>query len=574
MYTASTAFLEALDAAGVSYLFANLGSDHPALVEAIAEARAHGRRVPTMVTCPNEMVALTAAQGHAQVSGQAQAVIVHVECGTQSLAGAVHNVAKARVPVLIFAGASPFTQHGEMTGSRNEFIQWIQDVHDQRGLVRGYMKYDNEFRTGRNIKQVTWRALQFAHSDPKGPVYLMGAREVMEEAVPQIDADPADWAPISPAALPQGAVHDLLTDLAGARRPLIVTSYLGRNVKAVAELQRLVGPLAIAVLESVPNAVNLPHDDPMYQGCQWNEPVQNPRLAEADVMLVLDSDVPWIPTVSKPRADARIWHIDLDPLKEQMPLWSIPARRVFRAHAETALAQLNEGLARIRLDEAKIAERRAHYTAQHEARLAKLKRLEERPANGVITAEYVTACVRAHVDDQTLVLNEGITNYPVVVNHIAPRRAGQMLNSGGGNLGWAGGAAIGAKLADPAKTVIALTGDGSYMFSQPSTVHWMARQYRTPFLQVVFNNRGWRAPRYSTLAVHPSGYASRSDDLGVAFDPPPDYSAIAAAAGGAFARKVQSVDEVEEAIAAGLHAVRNEGRAAVLDVWLPHLMEG
>ncbi|WP_216074297.1 hypothetical protein, partial [Acinetobacter baumannii] len=70
------------------------------------------------------------------------------------------------------------------------------------------MKYDNEFRTGRNIKQVTWRALQFAHSDPKGPVYLMGAREVMEEAVPQVDADPADWAPISPAALPQGAVHD------------------------------------------------------------------------------------------------------------------------------------------------------------------------------------------------------------------------------------------------------------------------------------------------------------------------------------------------------------------------------
>ncbi|MGL4290341.1 MAG: thiamine pyrophosphate-binding protein, partial [Phreatobacter sp.] len=87
MYTASTAFLEALDAAGVSYLFSNLGSDHPALVEAMAEARAHGRRLPTMVTCPNEMVALTAAQGHAQVSGQAQAVIVHVECGTQSLAG-------------------------------------------------------------------------------------------------------------------------------------------------------------------------------------------------------------------------------------------------------------------------------------------------------------------------------------------------------------------------------------------------------------------------------------------------------------------------------------------------------
>lgn len=574
MYTASTAFLDALDAAGVSYLFVNLGSDHPGLVEAIAEARAHGRRVPAVITCPNEMVALSAAQGHAQVSGRAQAVIVHVECGTQSLAGAVHNVAKARVPVLIFAGASPFTQFGEMTGSRNEFIQWIQDVHDQRGLVRGYMKYDNEIRTGRNIKQLTWRALQFAHSDPKGPVYLMGAREVMEEEVPEVAADIADWAPIAPAALPPAAVDALLDDLRRARRPLVVTSYLGRNVQAVAALQRLVGRLGIAVLESVPNAVNLPHDDPMYQGCQWNEPVQNPLLAEADLVLVLDSDVPWIPTISRPRADARIWHIDVDPLKEQMPLWSIPARHVFRAHVETALDQLNARAEAIGLDAAAFAERRAHYTALHDARQVRLRRLEARPTDNRLTAEHVTAAVRAHVDDDTLVLNEGITNYPVVVNHIAPRRAGQMLNSGGGNLGWAGGAAIGAKLADPDRTVIAMTGDGSYMFSQPSTVHWMARQYGTPFLHVVFNNRGWRAPRYSTLAVHPQGYASRSDDIGVAFDPPPDYSAIAAAAGGAFAAKVETADALEPAIRAGLDAVKREGRAAVLDVWLPHLMEG
>ena len=74
---------------------------------------------------------------------------MHVDCGTQSLAGAVHNAARGRVPVLIYAGLSPFTQEGELNGSRNEFIQWIQDVHDQRGIVRHYVKYENEFRTGR-----------------------------------------------------------------------------------------------------------------------------------------------------------------------------------------------------------------------------------------------------------------------------------------------------------------------------------------------------------------------------------------------------------------------------------------
>jgi acetolactate synthase-1/2/3 large subunit len=571
-HTASVAFLDALRDAGVDYIFANFGSDHPGFVEALAEARAQGRKVPKVITCPNEMVALTAAQGHAQVSGRAQAVVVHVECGTQSLAGAVHNVDKGRVPVLIFAGASPYTQQGELKGSRNEFIQWIQDVHDQRGIVRGYMRYDAEIRTGRNMRQMVFRAMQFAHSDPKGPVYLMAAREVMEEQVPPGDTDVADFAPIGPAALPPAAVQGLLDAVLQARRPLIVTSYLGRNPAAVTELQRFASRLGIGVLDSVPNAVNLPHDDPMHQGCQWNEPRQNPALDAADLVIVLDSDVPWIPTVSKPRAGVPIWHLDVDPLKQQMPLWHIPARQVFRAHAETALAQLNAGLARFSPDPALIAERRAFWAALHAARREDEARAEAPGPDDSLTPEYVTACVRKAMDDRTLILNEGITNYPVVCNHIAPTRAGQMLNSGGGNLGWAGGAAIGAKLADPSLTVISMMGDGCYMFSQPSTVHWMARQYRTPFLQIVFNNRGWKAPRFSTLAVHGKGYAAASDDIGVAFDPPPDYAAIAAAAGGAFARKVERAGDFPAVLEEALNVVRHEKRAAVLDAWLPHLM--
>jgi acetolactate synthase-1/2/3 large subunit len=196
MYTTASALLDALGEAGVSHVFANFGSDHPALIEAIAEAHATGRPIPNIITCPNEMVGLSAAQGFWQASGVPQAVIVHVECGTQALAGAVHNAAKGHVPVLIIAGASPVTQHGELKGSRNEFIHWLQDVHDQRGLVRGYMNYDNEIRTGRNVKDLVYRALQFANSDPKGPAYLMCAREIMEEAAGPAAGGIAAWRPI------------------------------------------------------------------------------------------------------------------------------------------------------------------------------------------------------------------------------------------------------------------------------------------------------------------------------------------------------------------------------------------
>ncbi|HWG05555.1 MAG TPA: thiamine pyrophosphate-binding protein, partial [Beijerinckiaceae bacterium] len=421
MYTASAAMLEALQEAGVSYIFANFGSDHPALIEAIAEARSLDRPIPAVVTCPNEMVAMTCAHGYAQLTGRAQAVVVHVDCGTQALGGAVHNAAKARIPMFVFAGLSPATQEGEATGSRNEFIQWIQDVPDQRGIVRQYMKYDNELRNAGNVKQIVHRSLQLAHSDPKGPVYLVGAREVMEaetqsvaidvaewppiapiplaeadvanlvdavqkatrplivtssvgrnpaavtelvrfcsrlgvgvlESVPsyvnfphsdpkgpvylvgarevmeaestRVAIDVADWPPIAPVALGEAAVASLIDAIQRAARPLIVTSYVGRNPVAVDELVRFCGRLGVGVLESVPSTVNYPHNDPMYQGNHWNHPFQNRALGEADFILVVDSDVPWIPTVSKPSDGGEIAIIDVDPLKQSTPLWSIKA---------------------------------------------------------------------------------------------------------------------------------------------------------------------------------------------------------------------------------------------------------
>ena len=119
----------------------------------------------------------------------------------------------------------PFTQQGELPGSRNEFIHWLQDVFDQRGIVRGYVKYDNEIRSGRNIKQIIRRAMQIAHSDPQGPVYLMAAREVLEEEIPPAAADSAEWPAIAPCAMPASSVDALVGDLLAASRPLVVTSY-------------------------------------------------------------------------------------------------------------------------------------------------------------------------------------------------------------------------------------------------------------------------------------------------------------------------------------------------------------
>jgi acetolactate synthase I/II/III large subunit len=572
MYTTSTAILEALHEAGMEYVFANLGSDHSSFIETLAEARAAGRAgdYPALILCPDEMVALSAAHGFATVSGRAQAVLVHVECGTQQLGGAIHNAAKGRVPVLILAGMSPATQEGEARGSRNEFIHWIQDVFDQRGIVRGYVRYDNEIRLGANAKQIVNRALQFANSEPKGPVYLTAAREVLEQDIERVRIDRAEWPAIAPGALTQEDAVRVAEALAHARRPLVVTSYIGRNPAAVAELTRLCERLGVGVLESVPNYVNFPATDPHFLGSQWNEKRQNPALAEADTILVIDSDVPWIPEINKPAADARILHVDTDPLKQQMPLWYIHARQVLRADAATALRQINQAAESIAVDGAAVRERAAHYARRHAERSTELARLEQ-PRGETISPEYLTACVREAIGADAIVISEGVTNFHVITNHSGRVRPGTLFGSGGGSLGWSTGAAVGAKLARPDDLIVVLTGDGSYLFSVPSAAHWMARRYRTPFLQVIYNNRGWRAPKFSTLGVHPEGFASKAEDVGVSFEPPPDYAGIAAAAGGALAQIVRRPEEVAPALERALRAVREEGRCAVIDAWLPHL---
>ena len=109
-----------------------------------------------------------------------------------------------------------------------------------------------------------------------------------------------------------------------------------------------------------PRPVNFPPDDPLHQGYQWNEKRQNPALAEADTILILDSDVPWIPLINRPAAIARILHIDVDPLKQQMPLWYLRAARAWRADGATALRQINAALDTLEVDAAAVRDRTAH----------------------------------------------------------------------------------------------------------------------------------------------------------------------------------------------------------------------
>jgi acetolactate synthase I/II/III large subunit len=494
---------------------------------------------------------------------------VHVDAGTQNLGGAVSNAMRGRMPVLIFAGAAPFTIAGELPGGRNEFIHWIQDVPDQRGILRGYVKYDNEIRTGRTVKQLVHRALQIARSEPAGPVYLVGPREVMEEPLAPYIVDPAGFPPVAPAALAADVTQEIATALADAERPLIVTSYLGRHPDAVPALVELAELLAIPVIESAAFCVNFPGDHPLHAGYQFTTSAQNPDLAAADVILVLDSDVPWIPATSRPSPGAAIYVVDIDPVKAGMPMWHVPARRIATADSKVAVEQITRFVRdHVLLDAGLVEVRRVVVADASRARRAALDALEQ-PDPGTITPRYLTACVRELLAGaDALVLTEAITNYQVVAEHLRASRPGSLLGSGGGSLGWAGGGAVGAKLACPERTVVSLTGDGSFLFGVPSSAQWVARRYGTPALTVVYDNRGWAAPKFSALAVHPDGAAARADDFHVSFEPEADLPGVARAAGGAYGVTVSDPGELPQVLRDAL-AVVHGGRSAVVSVHLP-----
>ena len=187
----------------------------------------------------------------------------------------------------------------------------------------------------------------------------------------------------------------------------------------------------------------------------------------------------------------------------------------------------------------------------------------------MITPRYLTACVRELLaGTDALVLTEAITNYQVVAEHLRASRPGSLLGSGGGSLGWAGGGAVGAKLACPERAVVCLTGDGSFLFGVPSSAQWVARRYGTPALTIIYDNRGWAAPKFSTLQVHPEGAAAKADDFHVSFEPEADLPGVARAAGGAYGVTVSDPGELPGVLKDAL-AVVHGGRSAVVSVHLP-----
>jgi acetolactate synthase I/II/III large subunit len=542
---------------GIEYIFTNLGSDHPAFIEAFALFNEQSRAMPKIVPCPHESTAMSIAHGYAMITRKPQIVLVHVDVGTANLGGTVHNAFRGRVPVIVIAGMSPTTMpsatNAQRVGGRNEFIHFLQDASRQSALVDQYMKWCYELRAGEMIEPVMMRAMQIATSEPQGPVYITGAREVWEETSDQKE-NIAHWPTVCHSGLPDADINLLVDALKTAKRPLLITSALGRNPESVPQLVTLAERVGMAVCEVSPQYLSFPGTHLNHVGYRRNSLVD-----EADVILLFDVDVPWIPSKVQPANNARIFIVDQDVLKPSLGFWHFPSERCWNADSHQVLQQL---LAKTSISS---SSQRQQWIAQAKARFNPSVTLTV--FDGPIKLEELLITVRELVTDKTVVITEAPTATETIPSILQLDRPGSCYSSGGSSLGFAINAAIGVKLAQPDAEVISIVGDGSYVFGVPSSAYWVARAFDVAHLTIIINNGGWAAPRMSTLGVHPEGIAKRNDTFWVTMTKGARLAQIATAAGDAAAFEVHQRSELKSSLQQALHTVRG-GRCAVVEVML------
>lgn len=291
-----------------------------------------------------------------------------------------------------------------------------------------------------------------------------------------------------------------------------------------------------------------------------------PLLTEADLVIVLDTDVPWYPSQESPPPGCRVVHIADDPAFSRYPMRGFPCDLSITAGTVPALHALEAALADKGADkDAKVAPRRQRLTERHKAMRAQCKAVVEKAAaQPTIKIEYLNHCLGEAIGPDAVIVNEYWTR-----TEFCPREKPATLygSSPAGGLGWAVGAALGAKLAQPDKLVVATVGDGAYMFANPTACHWVGEAHKLPILTVINNNQVYNAVRRATLAMYEKGLAQAENDAHTLADlqPSPAFEKLIEASGG-YGERVEKPADLPAALARAIKVVREEKRQALLNV--------
>jgi acetolactate synthase-1/2/3 large subunit len=249
-----------------------------------------------------------------------------------------------------------------------------------------------------------------------------------------------------------------------------------------------------------------------------------------------------------------------DPLHHRLPMRSFPSDLTITA---TCLSVL-EGLERA------LAERKLPHVKERDQRLRERSRalhagwrqeVENAGRASAITLPWLNHCLREVIDPDTKVVSE----YSFRQEYCRLHMPGSLfaLSSAGG-LGWGFPASLGIKLAAPESLVVAVLGDGAYMFANPTACHYTAQMQKLPVLTVIYNNALYGAVRRATLGMYAQGVAAEADGRFLADLPAPDFEKIVMAHDG-YGERVERPGDLPAVLERAAEAVRG-GRQALVNV--------
>ncbi|TDC98601.1 thiamine pyrophosphate-binding protein [Nonomuraea deserti] len=513
--TAAHALVAQLEDLGVEYVFGTCGHTNIAVLDALADSRIR------FVIARHEQAAAHAADGHARASGKPGVLLTHVGPGLTNAATGVMTAALDSVPMVVISGDIPSYYRGRHP---HQEINQHADA-DQAAVFRPFVKRAWNVHRPQDLGRAVERAFWTAASGRPGAVLVNVPMDVFSRPA-------APFPPISHAAppgLPEATAKLIAARLAAAERPLI---YVGGGLREDAEaLIRLAEHLDIPIAHSLMAKGAVPDAHPLVLGMPgfWGLDLTNAYAREADVVLALatrfaETDASsWDPRFTWDFSDTTLIQIDIDPAEigRNYPV-EIGAVADVRLAVKAITDAVTSHATRTRPELRKqiLAARSELFTAGRE---------RGRSADFPLRPERILADLRASIPaDAVLVTDVGWNKNGVARCYELPAEGRFITPGGASTMGFGPAAAVGVQLAQPARTVIALVGDGGMSAQLPAVP--LAVEQGAAVIFVVMNNRS-----HGTISDLQSAHYGRShgcdftDPAGQPYSP--DFAAFATACG-------------------------------------------
>ena len=570
--------VDLLRAVGVEHVAINPGATFRGLHDSLVNYGG-GEGALEHVLTTHEEIAVALAHGYAKAKGRPMAAIVHDIVGLQHASMAIFNAFCDRVPILVLGATGPMD-----TARRRPWIDWIHTALVQGTQVRDYVKLDDQPASVAASPEALLRAWRLACSEPQGPVYLCLDAALQEEALerPVPLPDVRRFQPASPPHADPRAIDDAALRLVNARFPIIVVESLGRRPGVSASLCRLAELLAAPMVDlsvEYQGRPSVPSAHPLDMTGARHEVVN-----EADLVLTLDVSnfLGALGHTDRTTREVRLLNeraqlisISLEDYAHRS--WAqtfqslVPVDLPIAADPILALPALVAAVAdRLKRDRAAVERRaRAERIATRHAALAadSLAVVSLERASKPMTPSVLAAEVWQVIKDEDWILANGTgKGWARRLWDWQPERA--YGGSGGAGLGYGLPAALGVALAhrDTGKLCVNLQADGDLLYVVGGL--YTAAHHRLPLLTVMFNNRTYGNDEEHQEAVAKTrGRPVENKVIGIRIDDPaPDFARIAEGFGIHAEGPIDTPDAVGPALRRALRVVKDEGRAALVDV--------